>query len=170
LFAFGDQSLPKQVDEARLKATHRAIFQRLYPFAGEYRQDTGTMTKGRALGYQVTYGDSRFVPGEMTRLFSALKAERYLCGLEADAFAARLAFYYSELDATHPFREGNSRTLRQFSADLASAAGYRLDWAPTGRDEGTRNALYRARDLAAHMGKREPLTLLVASLLSPRSV
>jgi cell filamentation protein len=162
--------LPKQIDEARLKVTHHAIFHRLYPFAGEYRQNTGTMTKGRMAGYQVTYGDSRFVPAEMTRIFAALKNERYLRGLERDAFAARLAFYYSEMDATHPFREGNSRTLRQFTTDLARVAGYVLDWTPAGRDDASRNALYRARDMAAHGGNLGLLTSLVATLIAPLPV
>jgi fido (protein-threonine AMPylation protein) len=74
--------------------------------------------------------------------------ENYLRGLDPDRFAARLAYFYSELDSTHPFPEGNSRTLRQFTADLALAAGYELDWEPTGLTEDTRNALYVARDRA----------------------
>jgi cell filamentation protein len=88
------------------------------------------MTKGREVGYEVTYGNSQFVPGEIERIFRELTAEDCLRGLGPDRLAERLAYFYSELDSTHPFREGNSRTLRQFSADLALAAGYELDWEP----------------------------------------
>ncbi len=35
-----------------------------------------------------------------------LKAENYLHGLEG-GFANRLAYYFSEINALHPFRNGN---------------------------------------------------------------
>ena len=68
------------------------------------------MTKERS-GFVVTYGPSENVPAALAGTFAALKTEMDLAGLEAPAFATRLAYYYSELDAIHAFREGNSRTL-----------------------------------------------------------
>jgi cell filamentation protein len=138
LFALQDEPLRGPMDEARLKATHRAIFEQLYSWAGTYRENVGTMTKRRALGYEVTYADSAFVSSEMERIFAELAAEDYLSGLSPERFAERLTYFYSEIDATHPFREGNSRTLRQFTADLALAAGYELDWEPAGATDDTR--------------------------------
>ena len=142
LFALQDEPLSGPANEERLKVTHRAIFQNIYDWAGTYRQNVGTMTKGRFGGYQVTYGNSQFVPEEMARIFRELTSEDYLRELEPDQFASRLAYFYSEIDSTHPFREGNSRTLRQFSSDLALNASYELDWEPTGLTEESRNALY----------------------------
>ena len=40
----------------------------------------------------------------------------------------RLAFYFSEVNVLHPFREGNGRTQRLFIEYLASVAGYRVDF------------------------------------------
>lgn len=109
-------------DAARLKETHRRIFGRVYPWAGEFRQGIGMMGKNRS-GFVVAYGPSENVPTALDEAFTKLKAEGNLQGLDSARFAIRLAFYYSELDAIHPFREGNSRTLRAFTSDLAQAAG-----------------------------------------------
>ncbi len=167
LFALEDEPLHGPMDEERLKATHHAIFGDMYEWAGAYRENVGTMTKGRNLGYQVTYGNSTFVPGEMRRIFDELAYEDYLCGLNRERFAAQLAYFYSELDSTHPFREGNSRTLRQFTADLALAAGYELDWESTGATEESRNGLYTARDFAFTQGDRTRLERIILENLRP---
>lgn len=70
-----------------------------------------------------------------------------LSKLSHDAFAEKLSSIYAELDYVHPFSEGNSRALREFTRELAHESGYELNWkvfnAPKGREE-----LYAARDLA----------------------
>ena len=40
----------------------------------------------------------------------------------------RLAYYLSEINVLHPFREGNGRTQRLFIEYLASVAGYKVDF------------------------------------------
>ena len=40
----------------------------------------------------------------------------------------------AEINAPHPFREGNGRTQRAFLSQLARDAGFRLDWAAVDRD------------------------------------
>jgi cell filamentation protein len=51
LFALEDEPLQGPMNEERLKRTHRAIFEDIYDWAGSYRRDVGTMTKGRQVGY-----------------------------------------------------------------------------------------------------------------------
>ena len=58
----------------------------------------------------------------------ALKAEKHLTGLTADVFATRAAHYLGEINAIHPFREGNGRTHREFIRTLALYAGHKLIW------------------------------------------
>jgi cell filamentation protein len=98
-----------------------------------------------------------------------LKSEDYLQHLTLEAFAARAAHFYGELDAVHPFREGNSRTLRLFFYGLAHKAGYLLDWAVLGTAEdveSVRQRLYRARDLAVMRADSSALTEIFVSILS----
>ena len=46
----------------------------------------------------------------------------------AKQFAERAADVMAELNAAHPFREGNGRTQRVFMEQLAHAAGHELDF------------------------------------------
>lgn len=41
--------------------------------------------------------------------------------------AKRIAYYISELNVLHPFREGNGRTIREFARQLALKNGYLLN-------------------------------------------
>jgi cell filamentation protein len=147
-------------DIPRLQETHRRIFARVYPWAGEIRKDIGLMAKNRS-GFVVAYGPSQNVPGALAGAFAALKAENSLAGLDAAAFASRLAWFYREFDAIHPFRDGNSRTLRAFTSDLAEAVGHRLDWALTAQAAEDRQRLYHARDLAVMRGDLSELTEII---------
>ncbi|MGD0293084.1 MAG: Fic family protein [Terracidiphilus sp.] len=138
------------------------MFCKVYPWAGEFRKDTGMLAKNRS-GFVVAYGPSQNIPGALASTFAALKAENDLRGLDAAAVAKRLAYFYGELDAIHAFRDGNSRTLRAFTTDLAEAAGHRLDWARLAQTEKDRQRLYHARDLAVMHGDLSELAAIIRS-------
>jgi cell filamentation protein len=152
-------------DTLRLQETHRRIFGRVYPWAGEIRKDIGMMAKTRASGFVVAYGPSQNVPAALANTFAALKAENCLAGLDSEAIAKRLAHYYGELDSIHAFRDGNSRTLRVFTSDIAQSAGHRLDWAPAAATEEQRQRLYHARDLAVMRGDTSQLAQVLSASL-----
>lgn len=152
-------------DIRRLQETHRRIFGKVYPWAGEFRKDIGMMAKNRS-GFVVAYGPSQNIPGALTCLFAALKAESDLRGLDTDAMAKRLAYYYGELDAIHAFRDGNSRTLRAFTTDLVEAAGHRLDWVRAAQRAEDRERLYHARDLAVMRGDLSELAAIIRTAMS----
>jgi cell filamentation protein len=149
----------------RLQQTHRRIFDGIYPWAGQLRRDTGTMKKHREAGYVVSYGDSSFVEPALETALAKLRDEAFLRGTPTNTFAQRAAFYYSEIDAIHPFREGNSRTLRQFFSDLARENGFRMDWTSASTSEADQRSLIRARDLAVMQGDLLPLTEIFAKHL-----
>lgn len=151
-------------DTRRLQETHRRIFGNVYPWAGEFRKGIGLMAKNRS-GFVVAYGPSENVPGALGDTFAKLKAENYLSGLDGESIIARLAYYYSELDAIHAFREGNSRTLRAFTSDLAQSAGHRVAWALTAQTEEQRLRLYHARDLAVMRGDTSELRQIFSACL-----
>jgi len=60
--------------------------------------------------------------------FRTLRGENLLRGLSRSVFTERLTYYLGEVNAVHPFREGNGRAQRAFFEQLASDAGYVLDW------------------------------------------
>lgn len=61
-------------------------------------------------------------------MLGQLEQDGWLTGLRRENFIHKLAHYYGELNARHPFREGNGRTQRAFLRQLAASAGWRLDW------------------------------------------
>jgi cell filamentation protein len=63
--------------------------------------------------------------------------------------------YLSEINALHPFREGNGRTLREFFRELSLNAGYVLDFSNL-----EKTALLDA-DIKAFNGDFELLTPLL---------
>lgn len=66
----------------------------------------------------------RFIPEQAEEIFSKLKKEKYLAGLEEDVLIRKLAYYFSEINALHPFREGNGCSQREFIRSLALKNGY----------------------------------------------
>ena len=50
----------------------------------------------------------------LSGVLDALPREHHLRGLPADRLADRLAYYLGEINAAHPFREGNGRAQRAF--------------------------------------------------------
>lgn len=68
------------------------------------------------------------IPGQIATLFADLKDKRYFRGLDATALASQAAHFLSELNAIHPFREGNGRAQLAFLALLAERAGHELQF------------------------------------------
>jgi cell filamentation protein len=68
------------------------------------------------------------IPAYADSIFGKLRNESWLRGLEKDDFIKRLAYYMGEINALHPFREGNGRTQRVFFVELSRRAKYELDF------------------------------------------
>jgi len=69
-----------------------------------------------------------FIDSQMTKLFGELKRENLLRALDLSVFADRAADYLGELNAIHPFREGNGRTQNAFLELLMAQAGHARDF------------------------------------------
>jgi cell filamentation protein len=80
---------------------------------------------------RIAKSDSMFcypenIAGEMRRLFDGMQRERYFAELRPEEFAEKAAHFLAELNAIHPFREGNGRTQLAYLALLADKAGHPL--------------------------------------------
>lgn len=71
----------------------------------------------------------KFIETQSEEIFGKLKEEKFLSNLEISKFIPRLAYYFAEVNALHPFREGNGRTQREFFRTLADQNGYILSFA-----------------------------------------
>lgn len=122
-----DKPVRGAFDLKHLQAIHAYIFQDVYDWAGELRKVD--IAKGNM------FCNAMFLSGQAEEIFGRLKAENYLYGLEEDGFAAQLAYYFSEINALHPFREGNGRSQREFIRCLALYNGYVINFVNAGKDE-----------------------------------
>jgi len=102
------------------RAIHRYIFQDVYDWAGEYR--VVDIARSDNLFCLVPY-----IAQELAKRFEVIRTEHNLRGLSAADFATRAAEHVIELNAIHPFREGNGRTLRAFLFLLARQAGHDIE-------------------------------------------
>ena len=67
-----------------------------------------------------------YIDVEMRKLFHGLSAATFLKGLSAAEFAHQSARFLAQLNAIHPFREGNGRTQLTYLTLLATRAGHPL--------------------------------------------
>jgi cell filamentation protein len=114
------QALPRgRLSYTHYRAIHRHLFQDVYVWAGRIR--TVRIFKERSA---FCYPDH--IDREMKRLFAGLARQKHLRGLDASTFAREVAHFLAELNAIHPFREGNGRTQLSFLTLIAEWAGHPL--------------------------------------------
>lgn len=136
-----------------LCAIHRHLYQDVFDWAGQIRE------------VDIYEGDTRFchfeyIEKEGNALMQQLEDEEWLVGLEKEAFIARLAHYYCEINVLHPFRLGNGIAQRIFFEQLALHAGFSLDWRDIDPDD------WRNANQAGAMGDLEPLTAIFSKVVS----
>lgn len=142
-----------EYDLAHLQAFHRYLFAGLYEWAGELRTVVLAKTDLFCLPEHIeSYG---------TEILGKLAEEDRLRGLDRELFIDRLAHYLGDVNALHPFRDGNGRAQRAFFAQLAAEAGYRLDWQLADPQRST------DASVAAMQGDEAPMRNLLDEITKP---
>ncbi|WP_273724007.1 type II toxin-antitoxin system protein adenylyltransferase VbhT, partial [Bartonella sp. AU18XJBT] len=134
-------------DLNHMKDIHKKLFGDVYEWAGEIRSID--ITKGGCL-FAYHHQIESYAP----KITQQLAKEQYLRGLDVDEFSQRAGYYMGEINALHPFREGNGRTQREFIGQLACEAGYNIDWDGITREEMTKasiEALYGTSELLSEL-------------------
>ncbi len=153
LFQLQLRPLPGAYDVAHLQAFHRHMFGDVYPWAGDFR----TVNIARS----TLFGDWRHVREYLDQAFVDLAEERHLRGCPPDVFTTRVAHYLGEVNAAHPFREGNGRTQRAFFSQLARDAGWILRWSTATAIEN------ETASKASLTGNSAPMEDLIGRILRP---
>ena len=125
-----------QFDLTHLQRIHLALFQDVYDWAGKIR--TVDISRGNS-----RFANVRFIESAANDIFTKLAHENWLKGLDTNTLSKRLAHYLSEINALHPFREGNGRVQRIFISQLSESAGYQLDYSDLEQEQ-----IYQAMELA----------------------
>jgi len=117
-----DEPLPAgRLSYGHYRTIHRHIFGDVYAWAG--RIQTVRISKGNSM-----FCYPEHIDGEMRRLFAELREDNLFRNLNARSFANKAAHFLSELNAVHPFREGNGRAQLALLAVMGQAAGHGMDF------------------------------------------
>jgi fido (protein-threonine AMPylation protein) len=116
-----ERPLLGRFDLAHLQAIHRYLFGDVYEWAGQLRT-IDISRDGSAFAHH------SYIVSAAETVFRELEREKHLTGLDAAAFSDRAGHYLGEVNALHPFREGNGRAQREFFSRLAAVSGYYIAW------------------------------------------
>lgn len=120
----------KAFDFDMLRKIHFIMFSDLYQMAGQVRNVD--MVRG---DNRIPFCFTQNIDQEQRRIFGILNQENDFVGLDREAFVKKIAWLSSELNALHPFRDGNGRAIRAFLVLLAAHAGFELDYSKVDKDE-----------------------------------
>lgn len=140
-------------DLKHLQMIHKKLFGDIYPFAGKIRDVR--ISKGNMFCFP------EFIKPMAEDIFGKLNRDQHLKGLSRDTFIDKLSFYMGEVNALHPFREGNGRTQRVFFTQLAQNAGYDLHF-----ERMDKNELLQA-DIAGMSGDYAKLKAILKKHIEP---
>lgn len=120
LFILRQNTMIRNFDVNHFKGIHKFLFEDIYPFAGKFR------TENIAKGF-FSFAEWEFIEDELSNLLKKLNASNNLKNLKRDEFVKAIAYYLSELNVLHPFREGNGRTIREFIREICYVNDYLFD-------------------------------------------
>ena len=127
-------------DAAHLKAIHRHIFQDVFEWAGHTRDEKETLSDGTVATEPLLrkidgnlFIVAPMIPAALDALAEKLRTAAYLRGLPREEFAEHAADIMVDINAAHPFRDGNGRTQRVFMRVLAERAGHEIDFSVVSR-------------------------------------
>jgi cell filamentation protein len=105
-------------DLKHLRKIHKYIFQDIYEWAGLLR--TVQITKG------TVFCPAQNIEGFAADIHQSIKKQNFLQEMDKKTFSQTAGNIFGEINALHPFREGNGRTQREFMRQLARQAGWEL--------------------------------------------
>ena len=141
------------LDYAHYKAIHHHFFQDVYDWAGSAR----TVRTGKGGNW---FCCPEFIKPEMQRIFTELARENHLKSTNDPAeFSRRAAYFIAEINAVHPFREGNGRCQLALLNSLLEISGF-------GMDENKLDPRpFMAAMIASFQGNSAPLQHAILALL-----
>lgn len=106
-------------DFTHLKSIHKYLFQDIYKWAGNIRKcNIAKKDLFCLVQYIDNYGSD---------IFNKLKKEKYFLKYDYETKLNKLMELFADINALHPFREGNGRCQRIFIESLARINGIYLD-------------------------------------------
>ena len=145
--------LKGNLDFEHLKAIHHYLFQDLFFWAGKVRTV--------AIAKRNLFCLPQHIETFANDIFTKLKKDNYFAGLNKEDFIDAITNLLGDINALHPFREGNGRTQREFIRYIGLINGYAFDWSLVSSEENI-EASYESVN-----GKNEKLKLIIKKIIVP---
>ncbi|MGK0577122.1 Fic/DOC family protein [Macrococcus capreoli] len=100
-----------------IKLLHKKLFGSIYSFAGEFREVSLMKDETR-------FCEPQYININLKDLFDKFNSENEWSDIKIAT--ERLAYFKTEINMIHPFREGNGRTIRIIVREMARKKGF--DW------------------------------------------
>ena len=121
IYELNEKPLRGNFDFQYLKSIHKYLFQDVYRWAGDIRNCN--------IAKQDLFCLADHIESYSTDVFDKLKKEKYFVDYDNETTLERLIELFADINALHPFREGNGRSQRIFIESLAKINGINLELA-----------------------------------------
>jgi len=118
-YELNENPLKGEFDFKYLKSIHKYLFQDIYKWAGSIR--TCNIAK------KDLFCLAEYIESYGKEVFDKLKDENYFINYDNETKLNKLVDLFADINALHPFREGNGRSQRLFIESLAKINGIYLD-------------------------------------------
>jgi cell filamentation protein len=148
-----EEPLPEgNFDASHYCTVHHHLFQDVYDWAGQYR----TVRISKAGN---SFCHPEHIPAQMNTLFEGRRGGHVFAERSADEFLQEIVYFLGELNAIHPFREGNGRSQMAFIGLIGATFGHPLAFERLDR------ATFLPAMIASYFGNRDLLALELRNLL-----
>lgn len=127
ILELNEHPLRGDLDYEYLKKIHKYLFQDVYRWAGEIRNCN--------IAKQDLFCLTEHIDSFANDIFNKLKSENYFTKYNNETKIDKLVELFADINALHPFREGNGRSQRMFIECLAKINGIYLDLTNVSKDE-----------------------------------
>lgn len=118
-YELNEKPLKGDFDFKYLKDIHKYLFQDVYRWAGDIRNCN--------IAKKDLFCLTEHIESFGTDVFNKLKKEKYFVDFDNETTLDKLVKLFADINALHPFREGNGRSQRIFIESLAKINGIYLD-------------------------------------------
>ena len=126
-YELNDKPIKGSFDFDYLKSIHKYLFQDVYRWAGDIRNCN--------IAKQDLFCLTDHIETFASDIFSKLRKEKYYILYDNDKTLDKLVELFADINALHPFREGNGRSQRIFIESLAKVNGINLDLTNVSKDD-----------------------------------
>ena len=114
-------------DFNHLKSIHKFLFQDVYRWAGDSRNCN--------IAKQDLFCLCEYIDSFANDIFGRLKKEQYFIKYSYEIKLKKLVELFADINALHPFREGNGRSQREFIEELAKINGIDLNLTTVSKED-----------------------------------